>query len=341
MKNKIFIVGFTFLFLACGSSTNFGKRIIYVANWNMENLFDTVDDPQKSDEEFTPLGRKEWTEEKLELKLKHLAKVFSFMNKGEGPDLLGAEEVEHKALLERMLNYVAVSKHYEIAYAESPDPRGIDNALIYNSDIFKLNSLETIEVNLPSRRPTRYILHVTLEVKGENFKIHVFVNHWPSRRGGLEQSRPNRIVAATRLKNAIEKIKAKEKQPYIIALGDFNDEPQNISIHKVLGADYYDCQHPRFNSFLYNLAYKIKKEGKGSYKYRQFWNMLDQIIVSKAVALKNKFNYVCDSFKLVKPLYVVQKYGRYKGAILPTFGGRKYLAGYSDHYPVAAKFELE
>ncbi len=340
MKSKIFTtVLFFVLFIAC-SAFEPGGKTIYVANWNVQNLFDTKDDPGKVDEEFTPEGKLHWTEQRLETKLKHLAKVVSGMNKGEGPDLLGTEEVEHKALLERMLNYVVVPKHYKIAYAESPDFRGIDNGLIYNSDLFSLDTVETFEIHLPSGHPTRYILYVKLKTD-DDLTLHVFVNHWPSRRGGLEQSRPNRIAAAKTLKNALAKVYAQEKNPFVIILGDFNDEPTNYSVHNVLGAEYYLCSQKPENAKLFNLSYVVKKEGKGSYKYRDQWNLLDQIIVSKAVILKNNFNYVCNSFHLVKPVYVIQKYGRYKGAILPTFGGRKYLAGYSDHYPVAAEFELE
>ncbi len=339
MNAKKITLIFTVLILFVGNACPQNKEFVFVANWNMENLFDTVDDPGKKDEEFTPNGSKHWTEKRLDLKLRHLAKVVSTMNNGNGPDILGTEEIEHKSLLQRMLNYVKVGKHYGIAYAESPDFRGIDNGLIFNKDIFLLDTVKTIKIRLPSGHPTRYILQAELRLKKNNFKINVFVNHWPSRRGGLERSRPNRIAAAETLKKSLDKLFEKSPDSFVIILGDFNDEPNNYSIHNVLGAKYFECNKP-IKGKLFNLAYTVKAEGKGSYKYRNQWNMLDQIIVSKPVVEKNKFNYVCYSFHLVKPVYVIQKYGRYKGAILPTFGGRKYLKGYSDHYPVAAKFEI-
>ncbi len=341
MKSKNIIVVFSaFLFLALANFYQVVAQEIFVANWNVENLFDTKDDPGKNDEEFTPAGRKHWTEQRLNLKLKHLAKVFDLMNNGKGPDLLGVEEVEHKALLQRLLGFVHTDKRYGIAYAESPDKRGIDNALIFNSNLFKLILVQPIEVNLPSGYQTRFILHVKLKSKN-NVKLDVFVNHWPSRRGGLRKSRPNRVKAAHELAKAIKTALKQTPDTYIIALGDFNDEPTNYSIKKVLNAKELDCRNPDKTAILFDLAYKLKIKGLGTYLYRGHWNMLDQIIVSRSVVKKNSFNYECGSFGIFKPNFVIEKTGRYKGAILPSFGGRKYLGGFSDHYPVFAKFIIE
>ncbi len=336
-RNKILTATLFLLFIFTYTFKTIRAQEVYVANWNLENLFDTKNDANKNDEEFTPEGRKHWNEQKLNLKLKHLAKVVSLMNNAKGPDLLGVEEVEHKALLEKLLGLVVVGKTYGIAYAESPDKRGIDNGLIFNEGLFKLISVKTIRVDLPSGYPTRYILHVKLKA-ANNSIVHVFVNHWPSRRGGLHRSQPNRVKAAEELFRAIKSILSKNRNSFIIALGDFNDEPTNYSIKKVLSAAPVNCNKPNLNSALFNLAYRLKIKGMGTYLYRKHWNMLDQIIVSRGIIEKNSFNYECGSFGIFKPKFVIEKTGRYKGAILPTFGGRKYLGGYSDHYPVFAKF---
>ncbi len=206
---------------------------LYVASWNVENLFDTIDDPDKRDEEYTPEGRREWTDARLDIKLKNLASVVDFMNGGKGPDLLAVQEVEHRHLLAKLEGKLKTTKNYRIVYAESPDNRGIDNALFYNTAQFDLIESQTIEVALPDKYPTRYILYAKLVVNSSAF-LHVFVNHWPSRRGGQEKSEPNRVEAAKALKNFIDENITRGSN--IIILGDFNDEPENNSVKEVLSA---------------------------------------------------------------------------------------------------------
>ena len=306
----------------------------------MENLFDTDDDPNKIDEEFSPIGRKEWTVEKLNKKLEHLAQVIRFMNNGNAPDLLGVEEVEHQAMLDSMLSQYFKDKNYGIAYRETPDNRGIDCGLIYNADKFEYISHTGHVVILPDKYPTRLILETHLKISGDD--LYVFVNHWPSRRGGEKKSAPNRAAAAKVLKKRVEEILKIDSDANIVITGDFNDEPNNNSIHKILGAKYLSCdEQPSSSDELYNLAYESFDEGWGTYLYRGDWNMLDQIIVSGNLIERNGFDYECGSFEIVKPKYLVEQAGKYKGSALPTFGGSKYLAGYSDHFPVGARIVIE
>lgn len=310
---------------------------LYIASWNLENLFDAVDDPNKRDEEFLPEGRREWTQERIDIKLEHLARVISAMNNGKGPSILGVTEVEHRYLLDTMLTRYFKNRNYKIAYAESPDKRGIDNGLIYDSELFSLNYIDTLRVNLDSGYPTRYVFQVNLTFKnGTN--INVFVDHWPSRAGGEERSKPNRAKAASVLKERVDKLLNKNNNSIVIALGDFNDEPNNKSIREILGAKYFECGENIDTESLYNLASIIFEEGGGTYLYRGDWNMLDQIIVSGSAISNNSFHYLCNSFELFKPNFMLTKSGKYKGAATPTFGGSKYLGGYSDHIPVGAKF---
>lgn len=310
---------------------------LFIASWNMENLFDAIDDPNNDDAEFLPNGNKEWTQEKIDSKIANQAKVIQWMNNGNGPDLLGVEEVEHRHLLDTLLARNFKSKNYKIAYIESPDKRGIDNGLIYNADKFEVINLKPIEVELPSKYPTRYILEVELKtVLGEN--IYVFVNHWPSRGGGEVKSQPNRIKAASVLREEIDFLYKGNNELNIVIMGDFNDMPNNLSIARYLWATAYNCSMSVDSLSLYNLAYKEFLLGNGSYLYRSNWNMLDQIIVSSELVSQGKIKYICDSFHLVKPDFLIQKDGKYKGSAKPTFGGKTYLGGYSDHIPVAAKF---
>jgi predicted extracellular nuclease len=316
---------------------------IYVASWNLENLFDNVDDDEKNDSEWLEDGSKQWTDDKIKNKLLNLSKVIRYMNVMEGPDILGVQEVEHQHLLDSILIKYFCDKNYQISYAETPDRRGIDNGVIYNADKFKLLATIPHEVKLDSGYPTRYVFQSTLQhiISGKNF--YVFVNHWPSRRGGEEKSRPNRVRAAETLVDALTKVYEENNDPNIFIMGDFNDEPNNVSILNTLNAAEFYCDSSLIYSDknLYNLSTDEFSRGWGTYLFRGDWNMLDQIIVSKNLIVDSDLDYVCNSFEIVKPYFMVTATGPYKGSARPTWGGRTYLGGYSDHFPVAARFILE
>ncbi|MCH8171253.1 MAG: endonuclease/exonuclease/phosphatase family protein [Bacteroidetes bacterium] len=313
------------------------------AFWNMENLFDTIDDTDKNDSEFTPIGRKKWTKERLRHKLSNMSQVIKMMSKSGGPDLLGMCEVEHQSLVEELIKNYLKNKNYGIAYKESPDKRGIDNGLIYNNDKFNLLSVEALHVELPSNYPTRDILKVILKTNN-NDTLYVFINHWPSRRGGQEKSEKNRLQAAQTLRNNIEELNSTKQNPNILIMGDFNDTPTNKSFRDVLKAKplvnflMKIKKHTEQIKGIYNLAYETAVNRKGTMKYRKVWYMLDQIIVSTAMLREKGFTYLLGSFKIFKPNFIIEKTGRYKGSPLPTYGGNNYLGGYSDHFPVLAKF---
>ncbi len=324
--------------------SNNSRDTICVAFWNLENLFDTVDDPKKNDEEFLPEGRKQWTKEKLHEKLEHLAKVISSMNDNKGPDIMGFCEVEHRALIDSMLSEYIQNKNYKIAYAESPDKRGIDNGMIYDSVKFKLLSIKADTVTLPDKYPTRFILNVNLQYRVKDTLV-LFVNHWPSRSGGELKSEPNRISAAETLSGQVKKYFMKNSNANIIIMGDFNDEPGNKSILKTLNAHSFSCKSDtgqsdfkQMNNELYNLAYRLYENDEGSYKYHDDWNMLDQMIVSANLLGNKPLRYLCNSFAIYKPSFMITHSGKYKGTPFPTYGGSRYLGGYSDHFPVTAKF---
>ncbi|MCW8849676.1 MAG: hypothetical protein OQJ81_06815 [Melioribacteraceae bacterium] len=339
--NHTFTVVLLFLLSNCSNSdkntTNYSS--FYVANWNVENLFDTIDDPIKNDEWFTPESEINWTERKLHTKMDNLARLINFMNEGNGPDILGIEEVENQALLEDLIDKYIENPKYEIAYSESPDARGIDNALIYNSDKFGIESVNPIKIEFDEPKSSRDILFVQLIIHQTKEVINVFVNHWPSRREGLKESEKFRINAAVTLNNQIQVLKKQDPNSNIIILGDFNDLPSNLSISKYLGAEKLVCDSNNTNdNFLFNLAYEEFQKGNGTYKYKDHWNMLDQIIVSKSLVDNNNIDYECGSFEIIKPEFVLQTEGKYAGTSLPTYGGRKYLGGYSDHFAIGAKF---
>ena len=305
--------------------------------WNMENMYDTLDDKTKNDDEFLPTAKKQWTSERYNTKLSHHAKVIHEMNNGKGPDMLGMSEVENRAVVEDLTGRFLSDIGYKVAHLESPDERGIDVALIYKAAKFTLLSLVGDTVELPTKYPTRLILHVTL-VDQNTDTLHVFVNHWPSRRGGEDKSEINRIAAASVLRRDVDALLAKNERTNIVIMGDFNDEPNNASIDSVLKAAHYTCDSFDKNNSLQNLAWARKSNGEGTLKYRDNWNLLDQIIVSNRLIKGKKLQYICNSFEIFKPEYIVTKSGKYEGSPFPTYGGDRYLGGYSDHFPVLAKF---
>ncbi|HEY7751577.1 MAG TPA: hypothetical protein VH917_04740, partial [Ignavibacteriaceae bacterium] len=299
----------------------------------------------KDDSEWLPQSEKEWNTERIDKKYFNLARVIRSMNNNHGPDLLGVCEVENKMVLDSLTIKFLSDLDFKVAHLESPDNRGIDNALIYRSNKFKLLNVQADTVLLADNYPTRLIFGANL-LTTANEKVTVFVNHWPSRRGG-EQSVESRIIAAKTLNKSVDKILQNEPNSKIIIIGDFNDNPNDVSILEHLKAEPIICDSVTdinlqidVQSNLFNLSYESYGKGIGSYKYKEDWNMLDQIIVSRDLILNENFSYICNSFEVYKPNFIVTKSGNYKGAPFPTYGGSRYLGGYSDHYPVLAKFKI-
>jgi len=318
---------------------------LFVAFYNLENLFDTEDDPTTDDSEFLSDSQKGWNQERLERKMYNIARVFRSMNDGKAPDVIGICEVEHEFLLDSMNNQFLRDKKYKSVSPNSPDGRGIQTGIMFKSDKFKLLEVFADTVKLKGRSRTRLILGTALLFNNTD-TIYFFVNHWPSRRGGQEESEINRITAANALRTRIENIFYKSPNAKIIIMGDLNDEPNNISILEHLKAKPFLCEVESNEKLsqvddetdLFNLSYQQFSEGVGSYKYQDDWNMLDQIIVSRNLVVGNKIKYICNSFEVYKPDFIVTKSGKYQGAPFPTYAGNRYLGGYSDHYPVVAKF---
>jgi predicted extracellular nuclease len=337
-----FLILLVFIF----NTLNFSQTedTIMVAFWNVENLFDTIDHPEKDDSEFLPDSKKEWTQERLDIKMYNLSRVIRSMNDNKGPDILGVCEVEHQHLLDTLISKFFSDKNYKTAYVESPDNRGIDNGLIYDAGRFTLISVSGDTLKLDDGYPTRLILNVSLLTK--NFDtLFVYVNHWPSRRGGEEKSEPNRIKAAETLRKSVDNNFTGNKNAKVIIVGDFNDEPTNISLLMHLHSGPFYCDSTNYfesnETRLLNLSYPAYANGIGSYKFRDKWNMLDQIIVSAQLISSDSFHYVCNSFEVYKPYIMVTRSGAYEGAPFPTYGGsNRYLGGYSDHFPVLAKFVI-
>jgi endonuclease/exonuclease/phosphatase family metal-dependent hydrolase len=315
----------------------------HVANWNVENLFDTVDDPDNPyDDEFLPNNpTTRWTQVRYETKLDNLARVISGMNRGNGPDILGIEEVENDQVIRDLLGKLR-GKSYGIVHVDSPDPRGIDTAMLFNRDLFALVEFHTYTVRLPQDQATRDILHAILE-DHDGRPLHVLVNHWPSRGGGTAESEPNRFAAARTLARAIDRIFQRDPAARVVVLGDFNDEPSSRSIRDVLDVKPYPSPSGYGATNLYNLSAPKSAKGMGtivhSYEGKTEWRMFDQIIVSGALLQSASIEQDKDFFRIDRPNYMQDQQGEDKGAPVPTFENREdYEGGYSDHFPVGARF---
>jgi predicted extracellular nuclease len=315
------------------------KDSITIAFWNVENFFDTLNTNGKNDEEFSPASKKHWNSERYQTKVLHLAQVIGDMNNKRGPDILGMAETETKEVVTDLVNSSIKNLKYNVVRIQSPDERHISTALIYKSDRFNLLNAVGDTVHLDNNHPTRLILHVSL-LTNNNDTLHVFVNHWPSRLGGEDASEINRVAAAKTLRASVDALLNTNPSANIIIMGDFNDEPDNNSIKRNLNAEEFICDSANFSYSLHNLAWEKKRNGEGTLKYHDQWDLLDQIIVSSAdiQSAHQSFNYLCGSFTIFKPEYMVETDAKFAGSPLPTYGGNKYLAGYSDHFPVFAKF---
>ena len=308
------------------------KRNLTVVFYNVENLFDTKNDLGDRDGEFTPAGANKWTEERYSKKLEDISKVLSSVNKNELPEIIGLCETENRKVLDDLVKTKQLKNgDYEIEQFESPDYRGIDCALLYRPDEFKV--LQSTPVHVTFADDPEYTTRDILYVKGETRnreEFHIFVNHWPSRIGGQEQTEPKRIAVAQLLKSKIDSMQKVNPAANIIVMGDMNDEPSDKSLKEVLAAKNPDSGNAAF----VNLMYPIHANKKGSYNYRGTWNMLDNIIVSAGL-LDNK-GFQC----IERHGYVFhEKWMEYedkKNGMTPnrTYGGPNYYGGVSDHFPV-------
>ncbi len=333
MKKIVWLVVSIFWVLSsCNSEKKLLRHEYTVMSYNVENLYDTVDDPKIPDEEFLPESEKKWTMERYHKKLDDLSKVISEVNPKEMPELIGLAEIENQTVLEDLIHTPKLNNRYAIVHEESPDYRGIDVALLYRKDAFTEIFHEVIPVVFPDdpNFKTRDILHVTGKIR--NKTVHVFVNHWPSRIGGDEKTEPKRVLAASVLKKSVELVLAANPKARIIIMGDMNDEPANKSLEETLGA-----KAPGSGAELVNLMMPDDSAGKGTYFYAGNWNMLDNLVVSESI-LKGNGMQVEDGKGFIFSADWMT-YTNKNGDKTPnrTYVGNKYVAGVSDHFPVYFK----
>ncbi|MBC7383542.1 MAG: endonuclease/exonuclease/phosphatase family protein [Bacteroidia bacterium] len=313
-----------------------------VAFYNQENLFDTIDTPDKNDSEFLPGGKYNWDHEKYKNKIGNMSRVIAAMNKNNGPDFLGMCEVENDiALHDLALQLNSKNLNYKYIWFDSPDERGIDNALIYKPENIKhvKSALFLIDTNGIGGDQTRGILMADF-ILINKARLVLFVNHWPSRRDGETESEFKRIFVAKTLKHLCDSIEKADPYCKIIVMGDLNDYPDNKSVNEIMMAKKDAVNLPA--TAFYNPMFALMESGGGSYKHKNTWNFLDQILLNKnLVSNKSNLVYINNSATTFKENWMLETDDKYKGNPKRTFGGTKYLNGFSDHLPVLLYLQMK
>lgn len=350
MKNAIYIligvICFTASLISCktgkeSASDKFNEQLTRntyrVMFYNVENLFDTLNDPTKNDEEFTPQGAKYWSWYKYKNKLTAISKVIIGIGGWELPQIVGLSEVENIKVVKDLIYKTPLSKSdYRIIHKDSPDNRGIDCALLYRKNHFWPLNQDFIAVKWPKNigsGTTRDILYVK-GLTNEHDTLHIFVNHWPSRWSGQMETEEKRIYVAKLVKHHCDSILKSDKSANIIIMGDLNDHPTDKSLVYGLEAqsEYDNIKHNK----LYNLSYYLQEIKKlGTHKFQGQWGILDQIIVSGALLDSSNLLHTTleDAHVYNADFLLCPDEGNTGKQVFRTYLGYKYQGGYSDHLP--------
>lgn len=334
-RTLLFVVVFLTVTLFATAAKPAGKKMqaAGIAFYNLENLFDTIpNNPENRDLEFTPDGKNQWDGRKYWSKIHNMAQAisrFTTRTTPNGPAIIGVSEIENRSVLEDLVADPQISKwNLQIVHHDSPDARGVDVGLLYNPKYFKVENVTNHRLTAVSFR-TRDQMCVVGSLMGQ--RIAVIVNHWPSRLGGQEQSSPNREAAAELCKTIADSLWRTDPDMGVIIMGDLNDDPQDKSCAKVLGAkrDIKDADEHGF----YNPWWEMLDKGIGTLAYKSQWNLFDQIIVSGNIAngADTKWHYykaMVHNFDFLKDTQ-----GSRQGYPLRTFSAGSFLNGYSDHFP--------
>ncbi|MDB4273692.1 endonuclease/exonuclease/phosphatase family protein [Algibacter sp.] len=334
------IISILFLSLFISSHAQDKKfKIHTLAFYNLENLFDTINDPMKFDDYSPIMELKTNRGDAYRRKITNMARVIAEIGKDathNTPAILGVCEVENKDVLEDIVNdSTLLEKNYGIVHYDSPDSRGIDVALLYQKSLFtpissSAHELKIYDTQTQKRITTRDQLLVSGKLEGD--LIHIIVNHWPSRRGGEARSRPKRVAAAKLNKRILDSLQAHDPYAKLIIMGDLNDDPTNPSVKNVLKAKK-KRKKVDFKG-LYNPFEKFYRDGLGTTAYRDNWSLFDQIIVSKTLLEKDYTSFRYYQAGIFNKNYLITPKGKYKGYPFRSWNDSGFSNGFSDHFPV-------
>jgi hypothetical protein len=304
--------------------------------WNVENLFDTRNDPNTEDDEFTPDGRLNWTEKKLTLKRIRIAMVFNAIRADRAcrkyPDIVAFAESENQKVFAGTMAAIDQSG-YMVDYHESPDPRGIDIGLAWNPKSVRFTGSKPYTVPLAGKR-TRFIVAAGFSVSGRPFSV--VLNHWPSRSFDQAWTEPKRIEAAKVTRHIVDSLRTQNPKAAIIIMGDFNDEPQSQSIRTVLGSSFDRTQvRNEGRRFLFNCWNDLPS--RGSYAYKGHWEKIDQILVSAGLLDRNGLSVDKGALRSFSIPDMLEGSGK---KLYSTYEKGKYRGGYSDHLPLLLRVSI-
>jgi len=339
-KKTILIIAFISLILLSFNSYSQKSelKVGCIAFYNLENLFDTIVDPDTTkilQEDFTPYSTKNWNTEKYNKKLANMSDVISQIGTEfvpTGPAILGVSEIENRQVLEDLINTPKLKPlNYKIVHFDSPDRRGVDVGLLYQPKYFTVTNSKAIYLDMgPKGGYTRDILLVSGLFDGE--PMHFMVNHWSSRRGGEERSAPRRNKAAEVARHHIDSILKDDPDAKIILMGDLNDNPTNESVKVYLGAEGKERKVKDGKMFNPMEAYYRKGIGTGA--YQDTWHLFDQLIITEGLLGDDRSTYKFFDARIFSKPFMIQNTGRFEGYPLRGFVGDTFQGGYSDHFPV-------
>jgi predicted extracellular nuclease len=319
-------------FTSCSPWRNAARKNMTVVFYNVENLFDLDDEPGKQDDEFTTGGARNWNVIKYYRKLEGLSNVISAINEGDMPEIVGLCEVENEKVVRDLIftNPLALGK-YDFIHNDSPDIQGLDCAMIYRPDEFRVTDNFPIPVRVENDPDLR--IRDILYIKGytrNREEFHIFVNHWPSDTGEVKRTEYARLAYVGILKEKIDSVKAVSQDAHIVIMGDMNVEPDDTGIAKILNAG----DPEEIDRDLVNLMIPENSAGKGSYNHKGELKMFDNLIVS--AGLFDDKGFRCTEGQGYVFHHDWMEYKNNYGRIipLPTFKGMEYLGGASDHFPV-------
>jgi len=339
MKNSLFLIIFLFLFFPAFTQEEVDNFSLLF--YNVENFFDIQDDSLTLDDEFTPRGERHWSYKRFTNKLSNTSKVILSAAGWKAPSVVALVEIENRYVLEQLRNNTPLrTLPYKIIHKESPDSRGIDVALLYNSEEFYPLKYEYYPFKKDDGQilNTREILYVT-GLLGVKDTLHIFVNHWPSRYSGFMETKELRNSAARFLRGKVDQVLIANANAKIVIVGDFNDGPENESIDKYLYAQ--EIQNHVYSDQLYNLSAGWK-QGTGTLKYQGEWFTFDQIIVSGSLLNSKQGLSVSSGDAFICNLPFLLEDDKTYGGMKPfrTYNGLKYTGGFSDHLPVLLKLNV-
>ena len=335
-RSSLIILTFLVLFVFNLFGQNKQSEKYRVVFYNVENLFDPFDDPSTNDNEYTSKGKSHWTMARLDQKVMMVYRALIAAADGTLPDVIGMAEIENLWIIEYLLKKTPLKEgNYGIIHKESPDPRGIDVALLYRKDRIIPLDYEFIPVrgSKAKRFTSRDILHFKANIRKES--ISFFVNHWPSRSGGYIETQQKRDLAAGILRHKLDSLLLVNPKSKFLLMGDFNATPDETCFTKILGASME--KEKSVSAKLINMAQYWQKEKIGTIRSKGHWEIFDQFICSGNLIEGSGLQISTDETTICKESFLLEDDKRFLGKKpFRTYMGPIYHGGVSDHLPISS-----